>query len=117
IFHGCIRAAGPGLVRSLRPFLPALLWGLAVWVIGGLPSSAIPVGLGRGLDKIAHFAMYGTLGFLAGRAWFAEPRRVPWILPLLIILGVSAADELRQRSVRSRTADVTDWMADGAGAA
>lgn len=97
------------------PFLPAALWAVAIWGIGGLEATpAVPSGVG--LDKVAHLGMYGVLGWLLGRAWFAVDRRVTWLLPLLLPLLLGAADELRQRALTGRTGDVADWFADGAGA-
>jgi len=104
------------MLRRLTPFLPAVLWAAIVWVIGGLDSTP-RVSTDLPLDKVAHFTMYGILGWLIGRAWFAEPHRSPWILPLLLPLMLGAADELRQRSIGTRSADVADWVADAAGAA
>ncbi|HEX6306686.1 MAG TPA: VanZ family protein [Longimicrobiales bacterium] len=102
-------------MHVLKPFLPAALWAAAVWIVGGLHGTPdVPSGLG--LDKAAHFGMYGVLGWLLGRAWFGAARGVPWLLPLLLALLLGAADELRQRSLTGRSADFADWLADAAGA-
>lgn len=100
---------------SLRAFAPALLWAAAVWTVGGMESTpSIPSV--RGLDKVAHFAMYGVLGFLLARGWSKVGWRGAWLLPALFALLLGMADELRQRSVPGRSADPFDWVADVSGA-
>jgi VanZ family protein len=104
------------LRAALRAFAPALIWAAAVWTAGGLESTpSLPTV--RGIDKVAHFVMYGVLGFLLARGWLAMRWRGAWLLPVLIALMLGAADELRQRSVPGRSAEVADWIADVAGAA
>lgn len=103
--------------RSVIAFAPAVAWALLVWLIGGLES--VPTGgLGRlpGADKLAHFGMYGVLGWLSGRGWLMSGLRrgAPAIVLLVVLMG--AADELRQRAVAGRSAEVADWLADTAGA-
>lgn len=102
--------------KVLRAFAPALVWAAAVWTVGGMDSTpSLPTGLG--LDKVAHFGMYGVLGFLLARGWSAVGwRRGAWLLPLLIAVLLGVADELRQRSLPGRSAEVADWLADLAGA-
>lgn len=103
----------PAIVRA---FGPALLWAAAVWMIGGMQTTpAVPGGLG--LDKVAHFLMYGMLGFLLARGWTAVRWRGAWLLPAAIALLLGVADELRQQSVPGRSAEVADWLADFTGAA
>jgi VanZ family protein len=99
----------------VRAFAPALIWAAVVWIIGGLQSTpSVPGGVG--LDKAAHFLMYGVLGFLLARGWSAVRWRGPWLVPVAIALLMGVADELRQRTVPGRSADVADWVADVSGA-
>lgn len=104
----------PPILRAARAFAPALAWALVIWLIGGAERvpSAPPV---PGIDKIAHFAMYGVLGWLAGRGWmpFGGRARAVGLIVLALLLG--AADELRQAGVPGRSADALDWVADAAG--
>lgn len=100
---------------DILAFLPAIVWAAAVWIIGGLQDPpSVPNGLG--LDKLAHFAMYGVLGFLLARGWIASGWRGAWLLPIAVALLLGVADERRQRSVPGRSADVLDWIADVSGA-
>ncbi|MBR9988392.1 MAG: VanZ family protein [Gemmatimonadetes bacterium] len=117
IFHGSAAAGREAaLGANLRAFAPAIIWAATVWIAGGLQSTtslpSVP-----GLDKVAHFGMYGVLGFLLARGWLAADWRGTWLLPVLIALLLGMADELRQRSVPGRSAEVADWVADVAGAA
>lgn len=116
IIHGSTQLGPAGVVRHrIIAFAPAFVWAVAVWTIGGLEQTpSVPRGLG--LDKVAHFLMYGVLGFLLARGWIASGWRGAWLLPVAAALLLGAADELRQRSVPGRSADVMDWMADVAGA-
>jgi VanZ family protein len=103
--------------RSIIAFAPAVAWALVVWLIGGLES--VPAGgLSRlpGADKLAHFGMYGVLGWLTGRGWLMSGLRkgAPVVVLLVVLMG--AADELRQRGVAGRSAEFADWLADAAGA-
>lgn len=101
--------------RSIRAFAPALIWAAAVWMIGGMESTPSVPG-GYGLDKVAHFTMYGVLGFLLARGWAAVGWRGGWLLPVVIALLLGIADELRQRKLPGRSADTADWIADLSGA-
>jgi VanZ family protein len=103
--------------RSVVAFAPAVAWALLVWLIGGLES--VPTGgLSRlpGADKLAHFAMYGVLGWLSGRGWLMSGLRRGALTVVLLVVLMGAADELRQRRVAGRSAEVADWLADTTGA-
>lgn len=101
--------------RNLLAFAPAIVWAVVVWTIGGLEQTpSVPTGLG--LDKLAHFTMYGILGFLLARGWIASGWRGAWLLPIAVALVLGMADERRQRSLPGRSADVMDWIADVSGA-
>jgi VanZ family protein len=120
IFHGSSGAeAGSGempLKRTARLFAPAVLYALGVWLIGGSTNAGdyVPTAA-AGLDKLGHFAMYGGLGFLLGRAWAATGTGPTWVIPLLLALLLGAADEWRQASLPARSAEVADWVADAVG--
>src|SRR5690606_23652624 len=96
------RGVGCGALRSLRAFAPALAWAAAVWLIGGMQDTP-SVRSGLGLDKVAHFTMYGVLGFLLARGWLAARGRRWWPITLLLPLLLGPADEMRQRSVPGRS--------------
>lgn len=100
---------------DLRAFAPAVIWAVAVWIAGGLQSTSSLPSV-QGLDKVAHFGMYGVLGFLLARGWLTAGWRGPWLLPVLMAVLLGVADELRQRAVPGRSAEVADLIADVAGA-
>jgi VanZ family protein len=87
-----------------------------VWVVGGLGTTP-SLGSGIGLDKVAHFAIYGLLALLLARAWLAVRWPGTAALPFLLAVLMGGADELRQRSVPGRSAEIADWIADSLGAA
>jgi VanZ family protein len=65
------------------------------------------------LDKVAHA---GYFGLLATALDIGLARRS--VVPALLVAGaIGGADELHQRTVPGRVADVLDWLADLAGAA
>lgn len=102
------------MTRSLAAFLPLGLWAAAVLVMGGLEigGPSLPVGS----DKAAHFIMYGIGGGLA--AWAGRKQgsaRAAW-LALAVVILTGVADEIHQSTVPARQADITDLVADAAGA-
>jgi hypothetical protein len=59
-------------------------------------------------DKLAHFLMFSLL---AGLLWIgSDGRRPMWVV--LAIAAVGAADELHQRNLPGRSADVMDFLTD-----
>jgi VanZ family protein len=102
--------------RLPRLLAPPVLYAIAIWVIGGVesPPEVYPPGLS--LDKAAHFLMYGGLGLLVGRAWTLAVGGRLWAIPLILVLLLGAADEVRQGGVADRAAELADWVADAAGA-
>ena len=104
------------LLRKLLAYLPALVTAAAILVVGSLrrvphPPSGLP------LDKLAHFAMYGVLGTVAALCWRRADRTPTAFAVALCAILVGAADELHQRSVPGRSAELADWAADIAGVA
>lgn len=92
---------------------PAVAWAVFLLWLG---SSAIDVPYEPypfiPWDKVAHFGLYGILGVLAVLGWRKAGRWPHVAVPLVLALGVGVLDELRQRSVAVRTADMLDFVAD-----
>src|SRR5690606_38337557 len=94
----------------LVAYAPAVLWCLLLFWLGGrsdVPSPATDLPL----DKVAHFVLYGVLGWLvaAGRERAGTPG--PWIVTVLAI-AVGAIDEIHQRTVPGRSAELADFIVD-----
>jgi VanZ family protein len=71
--------------------------------------------------KAAHFTEYAVLAFLAARACVMSASLFLWrfryLVPLMLVAIVSAADETNQSFLASRTASVYDVLIDIAGGA
>ncbi|HEX7050989.1 MAG TPA: VanZ family protein [Longimicrobiales bacterium] len=102
------------MTRALPAYLPAFVWAALLLLVGSVPDLHGPA-IDFPLDKVAHFFMYGVLGALAALGWRRAGRRPAWPWVLLGALLIGAADELHQRGVSGRSADVLDWVADLAG--
>ena len=68
------------------------------------------------IRKLAHFAEYGVLGFLAIRA-FAGLHRWALIAALILVLAVAATDEVKQSFNPTRTSSPWDVLIDLTGGA
>ena len=118
-------AASPNASRGsfVRDVLPALLWTVTVFVLGGIPNPAPPIELAIPIDKIEHAIAFAILQVLALRALRYElpgllPRGMPWVAAATSTV-VGAALELYQLTVPNRSAEFMDlvWDAIGAGIA
>ncbi len=67
-----------------------------------------------GIDKVAHFLVYGLLGTLLGRLGRGR-RAAGWALLAASLYGIS--DEWHQSFTPGRSVEVADWAADTLGAA
>lgn len=91
-----------------------LLYWLLIGTITHLPATKLPHVTVS--DKLEHFAAFMLLGFLLNVVLHQFTHRHADWLTLLIILIYGALDELLQ-PLTGRTCDLTDWLADGTGAA
>ena len=102
-------------MRTVVRWLPAAAWtGVIFW----LSSGALPAPGGVEIpDKVAHFAAYAALGALLW--WAAAPLGARTAAAVAVALGglYGASDEVHQRFVPGRSADIRDWAADLAGVA
>jgi VanZ family protein len=96
---------------------------VAVWLafqltLTTLPGSVLPPLPALRLDRVVHFGLYAVLGGLVARAallsgWPA--RRVVAAWGVIVVVGVF--DELHQRLIPGRGAELVDGFMDAAGAA
>jgi VanZ family protein len=105
------------LSRELRLWLPALLWAGCVWLIGGSSDVPSPPVSFYGIDKVAHFCMYGLIAVLIARATRPGGSRFSPVLPLALAVTLGASDEVHQLSVLNRSSDPYDFIADVTGIA
>ena len=87
-----------------------MLLATAVFFASGRGTVAAPDWIG--IDKVAHFAVFGLLGILIART---QPQG-RWWLGWLIASLYGAADEWRQSFTPGRFVEVADWVADTLGA-
>lgn len=101
---------GTGRVSAAVAYAPALLWAALLLWLGGrsdvpAPTTDLP------LDKLAHFVLYGVLGWLAAAGRERAGGPAPWIVSLLAI-ACGVLDELHQRTVPGRSAELADAAVD-----
>jgi VanZ family protein len=93
-----------------------VLYWAALFVATHVPVSGVK--MGHNGDKVAHFCAYAGLTFLL--AWVVYHRRRltrrDWLVLLIVAAIYGGVDELFQKFVPGRTADVWDWLADVCGA-
>ena len=90
-------------------FWPVLL-ATAVFFASGRGTVAAPNWIG--IDKVAHFAVFGLLGILIARTQPQGRWWLGWVLASLY----GAVDEWRQSFTPGRFVEVADWVADTVGA-
>ena len=99
------------MTARLRAWGPVLVWAGIIFAISSQPT--LPVSLGHGRDKIAHFGAYAVFGLLAGHA--IPPRRGFALLAILLGVAYGASDEFHQHFVPGRSVELADWIADSFG--
>ncbi|MGH7457530.1 MAG: VanZ family protein [Longimicrobiaceae bacterium] len=92
----------------LRDWGPATLWAAALFFLSS--RSTLPVGLGGGWDKVAHFTAYALLGLLLARGQMRESLS-PWWAVLAGAL-FAASDEFLVQAWSGRTVEFGDWITD-----
>ena len=107
------------MTRSLRPWIPAVLWAATIFVLSSFPGSAYPATNLVNADKLVHLFIDGVLGGLCARGFVAGSVIAPAaIVALSTALGTlyGITDELHQLFVPMRSCDWRDGVADAIGA-
>ncbi|MCX5801706.1 MAG: VanZ family protein [Candidatus Eisenbacteria bacterium] len=103
----------------LRFWLPVLGYIALIFGVSSISDLPGPTHI-RYLDKFAHFAEYGLLGFLVGRTFrHSGPgflRRFWFGFAIIAAVTVGFCDEWYQSTVPGRSRSVFDFLADVAGA-
>ena len=99
-------------------WLPVAAYMAAIFFVSADPTPPMP---DRVSDKTLHLLAYGGLAVLAFRAvaggLAARVTPTAAIRTLVITIGYAITDELHQRFVPGRSAEISDLLADAAGAA
>lgn len=71
-------------------------------------------------DKVAHFVIFGLLGWLLARAFYKEKntflqQNYFWLV-LVVVVIFALIDEIHQHYIPGRYSDIWDWIADLSGA-
>lgn len=96
-----------------------LVWAALIFTLSSIPDLGGSTSVVRYQDKIAHFGIFGILGFLMTRAVVFGRREAGWrsvLAGLLVIAIYAALDEFHQSFVPGRSVEVTDFLADCLGA-
>lgn len=101
------------MTSRVRAWAPAVLWAAVIFALSS--RSTLPVGLGGGLDKVAHFGAFAVLGVFLAHGAITWGLSIAW--PLVLGLVYAASDEIHQSFVPGRHSDVADWLADALGVA
>jgi VanZ family protein len=98
-----------------RLWVPVGVYIAIIFTLSSIPNLRTPVGV-TNADKAAHFLEYGLFGLLMYRAarltWSHRNAVIPFLLTVLVGLGVALCDELYQGTVPGRQKSATDAVAD-----
>ena len=100
---------------NVRRWSAPLLWAAVILLLTSVPMP--PISAPMGTDKSVHAILYLVLGFLAARALLSERTARVWQLLVLVLalIAFGGLDEVHQRWIPGRTADMRDWAADTGG--
>lgn len=107
----------PMMTSTRRAWSAVVAWLAFQLTLTSLPGDVFPdVEVGFRIDRLAHFCMYFGLAVLMVRVF----RSARWPMRLLLLAWIAisalgALDELHQRFISSRDAEVGDWMMDTLG--
>ncbi|MCD6117766.1 VanZ family protein [bacterium] len=104
--------------KFLAAHLPAFLMAVLILTVSSIPRLQAP-SIGIELeDKAAHFFEYSIFSILVYRSLAAgrKSRREAFLLTIMFMFVFGAADELHQKFIPGRFAEVLDFIADVSGA-
>jgi VanZ family protein len=104
----------PVRARTLFAYVPAIVWAAWILYLGGRTFEPLPELPILPSDKVAHLVLYGVLGLLTVLGWRWSGRRPAVWIPMVMALLIGAFDELRQRGMPARSAELADWIVDAA---
>jgi len=96
-----------------------IAWGAVIFTLSAQPDLSVPISLPPSSDKVAHFLVYGVLGWLWVRAIRLRGPKWATMLVLLSTLAFTGlyglSDEWHQMYVPGRSPDLHDALADVCG--
>lgn len=95
---------------------PVVGWACVILALTSWPSPPDVAPRFPGLDKVAHLAVYGVLGYLVARALRAPATLRTQLNSLTAMATFAFVDELHQVVIPGRSASIWDWTADLTGA-
>ena len=104
-------------MRTLRLWLPVVLWCALIAGLSAVPNLSSGLAYDFPLRKLGHMTVYGVLWWLARRAFAGSGARRPGVLALVFAACYAATDEWHQSFVRGRHGSPVDVAIDSAGAA
>ncbi len=114
-------AQSPVIGAPTRPAVSIRQWGwaavlAATVVLASGNNPQVPVPSFVGLDKVAHFGVFGLLATLVLRTASIWRRRWRAFLAIGVVSLFGATDEWHQSFTPGRSVEFADWIADTAGA-
>ncbi|MBI5476332.1 MAG: VanZ family protein [Ignavibacteriales bacterium] len=108
------------LKHFLRYQFPAIGWALLIFIGSSIPSQYFPNQKIFTYDKVIHvilFFVFGVLVYrgLASRTFQSKVDYLRLLISILIVVGYGILDELHQGTVRGRSVDFYDGVADMVG--
>jgi VanZ family protein len=109
------------MINTLRKYYLAVLWSLLSLVACGINGNSLPhVSFDIGVDKIAHFILFGVQSFLIVQAHHIGRKDVDWgNVHKAVLIGISYGifiEFLQYAVFINRSYDYADMLADGLGA-
>jgi VanZ family protein len=104
------------MARRQIYFTLLILWVAVTFLLTSIPNPRFEVPFTYA-DKVAHFGIYGVMGFLCAlwRRESGRPARGAALTALAFVALVGAVDEIHQYWIPGRSMDFFDWFADASG--
>jgi VanZ family protein len=108
------------LKHFLRYQFPAIGWALLIFIGSSIPAKYFPNQKIFTYDKLIHvtlFFIFGVLVYrgLASRTFQSKVNYFKLVISIFIVVGYGILDELHQGTVRGRSVDFYDGVADMVG--
>ena len=104
------------MARRQIYFTLLILWVAVTFLLTSIPNPRFEVPFAYA-DKVAHFGIYGVMGFLCAlwRRETGRPARGAALTALFVVALVGAVDEIHQYWIPGRSMTFFDWLSDAAG--